>query len=82
MPIYEYECLCCGVHFELKQGFTESPANACPHCQGKVRRVFQPAPVIFKGSGFYVTDHRPRDIEDSKKSPPVSTEKTPQDKAK
>jgi putative FmdB family regulatory protein len=58
MPIYEYECGRCRHHFEVKQGFKDKPQAECPRCQGKARRVFQPAPVIFKGSGFYVTDSR------------------------
>jgi putative FmdB family regulatory protein len=82
MPIYEYECLLCGVHFELKQGFAEPPVDTCPHCQGKARRVFQPAPVIFKGSGFYITDYRPQTKEDAKEQKPTKPEKTLQDKSK
>jgi putative FmdB family regulatory protein len=58
MPIYEYECIHCGHHFELKQSFHDKPEAACPQCKKKAKRIFHPAPVIFKGSGFYVTDHR------------------------
>jgi len=58
MPIYEYECRHCGHHFELKQGFHDKPQADCPECNKKARRVFHPSPIIFKGSGFYVTDHR------------------------
>ena len=58
MPIYEYECRHCGHHFELKQGFHDKPQAECPECKKKARRVFHPSPIIFKGSGFYVTDHR------------------------
>ncbi len=57
MPIYEYECFGCGAHFERRQRFDEEPVNICPTCQGKTRRVIQCVPVIFKGSGFYVTDY-------------------------
>jgi len=42
----------------MRQGFDEEPAAVCPECQGRLRRVFHPAPVIFKGSGFYITDSR------------------------
>jgi putative FmdB family regulatory protein len=59
MPIYEYECGHCNHRFEVKQGFDEEPQAVCPQCQGKARRVFYAAPVIFKGSGFYITDSRP-----------------------
>jgi putative FmdB family regulatory protein len=58
MPIYEYECGHCRYRFEMKQGFDEEPQAMCPQCQGRARRVFHSTPVIFKGSGFYVTDSR------------------------
>ena len=58
MPIYEYECSDCRNNFERKQGFDEEPVAMCPKCQGKARRVINSVPIIFKGSGFYVTDHR------------------------
>jgi putative FmdB family regulatory protein len=58
MPIYEYECFSCGKHFERRQRFDEEPVGICPSCQGKARRVIHCVPVIFKGSGFYVTDNR------------------------
>ena len=57
MPIYEYECDSCHNRFELKQSFHDKPEADCPVCKKKSRRVFHPAPIIFKGSGFYVTDH-------------------------
>ena len=58
MPIYEYECSLCHYHFERKQRFDEEPVAICPKCQGKARRVLHSIPVIFKGSGFYITDNR------------------------
>jgi len=58
VPIYEYECNDCGFHFERKQNFHEEPVAMCPKCEGKARRVLHAVPVIFKGSGFYVTDSR------------------------
>ncbi len=58
MPIYEYECGSCRLRFEMKQGFNEAPKAMCPQCQGKARRVLHSTPVIFRGSGFYVTDSR------------------------
>ena len=57
MPIYEYECFSCGARFERRQKFDEEPVGICPSCQGKARRVIHCVPVIFKGSGFYVTDN-------------------------
>jgi len=58
MPIYEYQCKACGVRFEQFQRFTEEPLKVCPECGGSVYRLVQPVGIIFKGSGFYVTDHR------------------------
>ena len=58
MPIYQYTCPKCNSQFELKQSFRDKPMATCPRCQNKARRLFVPTPIIFKGSGFYVTDHR------------------------
>jgi putative FmdB family regulatory protein len=58
MPIYEYKCESCGIAFERIQHFEDEPLKTCPECGGNVRRVLQPVGVIFKGSGFYITDHR------------------------
>jgi putative FmdB family regulatory protein len=58
LPIYEYECSVCQCRFERKQDFDAEPVAVCPECQGKARRVIHSIPVIFKGSGFYVTDSR------------------------
>lgn len=58
MPIYLYECESCGVRFERMQRMSDPPLTDCPECDGHVHRVLQPVGIIFKGSGFYVTDHR------------------------
>jgi len=58
VPIYEYECSLCHFHFERRQRFDEEPVAICPKCQEKARRVLHSIPVIFKGSGFYITDNR------------------------
>ena len=58
MPVYEYECRKCLFRFEVKRHFGEDGATPCPQCRGDARRLFSPVPIIFKGSGFYVTDHR------------------------
>jgi putative FmdB family regulatory protein len=58
MPIYEYECTNCGLRFERHQRISDEPIQICPECGGQVQRVIQPVGVIFKGSGFYVTDNR------------------------
>ncbi len=58
MPIYEYECGICSFRFERKQSFDAEPVAKCPECKEKARRVIHSIPVIFKGSGFYITDNR------------------------
>jgi putative FmdB family regulatory protein len=56
MPLYAYECADCGVRFERRQRYSDDPITICPECGGHVHRLIQPAGIIFKGSGFYVTD--------------------------
>jgi putative FmdB family regulatory protein len=59
MPVYEYECKECSNRFEKIQPITADPLKECPNCgQNALRRVFQPVGVIFKGSGWYITDNR------------------------
>jgi putative FmdB family regulatory protein len=59
MPTYTYRCQSCGVQFEKVQKFDDKPLTRCPECRkGAVKRVFQPAAIVFKGSGWYATDHR------------------------
>jgi len=57
VPIYDYECESCRCCFEQRQGFDADPMAICPKCQGQSRRLFKPVPIIYKGSGFYTTDH-------------------------
>lgn len=58
MPIYEYECESCRIRFERFQHFKDEPLKECPECGGPVHRLLQPVGIIFKGSGFYITDSR------------------------
>jgi putative FmdB family regulatory protein len=58
MPKYDYKCKKCGIVFERYQRFTEEPITCCPECDGAVHRVINPVGIVFKGSGFYITDHR------------------------
>jgi putative FmdB family regulatory protein len=82
MPIYEYECKSCHHRFEKRQGFHDEPKAECPQCQGKSRRIIHPAPVIFKGSGFYVTDHRLAENKNPASEPAKSKKETPAAKDK
>jgi len=72
LPTYDYECPSCSTRFEQKRSFTDESKVKCPKCQREARRVFSPVPIIFKGSGFYVTDHKT----DHGHSAPASSEKT------
>jgi putative FmdB family regulatory protein len=59
MPIYTYRCENCGVRFERYQKFEEQSLTWCPECNKKtLLKVYQPVGIVFKGSGFYSTDHR------------------------
>ena len=59
MPTYDYRCLKCNHEFEAVQRITAEPLKTCPQCKGKIKRMIGGgAGVIFKGSGFYVTDSR------------------------
>ena len=88
MPIYEYECDSCRIRFERLQHFKDEPVKECPECGGTVHRVLQPVGIIFKGSGFYITDHRqlssaaspaqkalaaPKESDEKKAVPPAGT---------
>lgn len=58
MPTYQYVCTECGQPLEAVQSFSDAPLEECPHCQGRLRKVFSAVGVVFKGSGFYKTDSR------------------------
>ena len=59
MPTYDYKCTKCGYTFELFQRMTEEPKKRCPECRGKLERLIGGgAGLLFKGSGFYITDYR------------------------
>lgn len=58
MPIYEYECLNCGITFEKRQSFHDEPRADCPNGHSETRRLLAAPAIVFKGSGFYVNDSR------------------------
>jgi putative FmdB family regulatory protein len=58
MPTYVYGCDRCGQTFERRQSIGDAPLVDCPECEGRLRRLIQPVGIVFKGSGFYVTDNR------------------------
>ncbi len=57
MPTYTYRCDSCGHGFEAVQRFADDPLTECPECGASIRRVIQPVGVVFKGSGWYITDY-------------------------
>jgi putative FmdB family regulatory protein len=79
MPTYEYRCLKCGHLFEELQHMTEEPLKKCPKCKGKVKRLIgSGSGLIFKGSGFYITDYKKKSAEvtgNNGKKPPAKAKK-------
>jgi putative FmdB family regulatory protein len=58
MPIYEYECLTCGLTFEKRQSFNDEPKADCPNGHAETRRLLVAPAIVFKGSGFYINDSK------------------------
>lgn len=58
MPTYSYACTECDNRFDAVQAFTDNALEECPQCSGRLRKLFGPVGVVFKGSGFYRTDSR------------------------
>ena len=77
MPTYEYECKTCSHKFEVFQSISEDPVKVCPECGKDVRKIIGGGlGIIFKGSGFYVTDNRKGSASEApKKSEGDSSEK-------
>ena len=75
MPTYSYECDNCGHKFDLFQKITAEPVKICPECHNDtVRRLIGAgAGLIFKGSGFYITDYRSKDYKEKSKKEHEST---------
>ena len=68
MPIYEYACTSCGERTEAKQSFTDPPLEECSVCGGRLRKLYSPVGIVFKGSGFYSTDARKKKASSGKTS--------------
>jgi putative FmdB family regulatory protein len=71
VPIYEYQCDSCGYQFEVKQSIKDAPLSICERCGKSLRRLISSPGIMFKGSGWYVTDYS------NKLKPPSEGEKTP-----
>lgn len=82
MPTYDYLCNHCGYQFEFFQAMSDEPLKICPKCGQKVRRLISGGSgLIFKGSGFYLTDYK-RKAETEKKTPSKKTDEKPKPKPK
>jgi putative FmdB family regulatory protein len=77
MPTYEYKCEACGHEFERFQPITSKPIRKCPKCgRSKVKRLLGTgAGLIFKGSGFYITDYRSEQYKSAAKAEGASSDK-------
>ena len=65
MPTYDYQCSGCGQAFEVFQRMSDEPVSSCPDCGAPARRrISGGSGFIFKGEGFYITDHRSQDYKD------------------
>ena len=76
MPTYEYACTSCGERTEAKQSFDDPPLEDCPHCGGKLRKLFSPVGIVFKGSGFYSTDAKGKSKSTTSAEKPDTSTKT------
>lgn len=79
MPIYEYQCDSCSYRFEVKQSIKDDPLSTCERCGKAVRRLISSPGIMFKGSGWYVTDYsdklKPPSAAGSESSPTKAEEK-------
>jgi putative FmdB family regulatory protein len=78
MPTYEYACTECGEHVEVVQSMSDAPLTTCAVCGGRLRKVYSPIGIVFKGSGFYRTDSRAKaGAADGGKEPAAKDAKPP-----
>jgi putative FmdB family regulatory protein len=69
VPTYQYACTACGHQLEAVQSFADEPLTECPACEGRLRKVFSSVGIVFKGSGFYRTDSRPKGKDGAESKP-------------
>ncbi len=83
MPTYEYRCLSCSHEFEAFQNINAERLKECPQCGKEVKRLISAgAGILFKGSGFYITDYRSKGYQEQVKKESDSTPKTTADSSK
>jgi putative FmdB family regulatory protein len=79
VPTYQYTCTECGEPVEVVQKFTDEPLTVCSACGGRLRKVFSPVGIVFKGSGFYRTDSRKGSLPADKPEKSEKSEKATSD---
>lgn len=80
MPVYEYQCQKCKkIEEKVHPASSHPKKKKCIHCGGIAIKIFRPAAVIFKGSGFYVTDSRKKEAAPERKEKPAEGKKSPQE---
>ena len=77
MPTYGYQCTICNHTFEVFQRISDEPVTDCPECEGRVRKLLYPVGIVFKGSGFHVTDYRKPGPKDDNSKKATKTEPGP-----
>jgi putative FmdB family regulatory protein len=80
VPIYEYACETCKHQFELIQKFSDTPITECPLCKGPVRKLISSPGIMFKGTGWYVTDYSDKFKKKSEGEKTENKETKPADK--
>lgn len=81
VPTYQYVCTECGGQIEAVQKFTDDPLTVHDDCGGKLRKVFSPVGIVFKGSGFYRTDSRGGSSSSTAPSSPAASDSPSSDSA-
>ena len=83
MPTYDYRCLACGHTLEIFHGISEKPRKTCPKCkkQKLERQISAGAGLVFKGSGFYLTDYRSKSYSEAAKKDSAPATPAPEAKA-
>jgi putative FmdB family regulatory protein len=82
VPTYQYTCTDCGEPVEAVQKFTDDPLTVCAVCGGRLRKVFSPVGIVFKGSGFYRTDSRNGSVAAAPDTDKAKNDKQPSESAK
>jgi len=77
MPTYEYACTDCGERVEVFQRIADAPLEVCELCGGRMRKLFHPVGISFKGSGFYATDNRGKKPSSAPSEKKASEKKAP-----